>query len=210
MGRTPAFDLKRDGKAMLREQWLVPGERLRGYVPVWKIVELDGIPKPAPTVDQVARKTLFVISRIPIYLLIAWLLALAGDAGGAGSSRRRPPVVIWGDGARSLAGRMVTSALRSRGIWVLTERRMAFLRIRGRTYSKLFSSDPEGGDKAEPLPPVPVEAVVEIPSTEWRYEGVVERTRRRRLTGRTRIVGRYHRIVFPDGSGLDVVAAQQR
>lgn len=46
--------------------------------------------------------------------------------------------------------------------------------------------------------------VAELPAVEWRYEGTVEHTRTTRMLKRVKTIDSYDRIVFTDGSDIDV------
>ncbi|THV41628.1 hypothetical protein [Glycomyces buryatensis] len=190
MSDSSEFDFERDAQSLIRRQWLGAGERLRVCAPVRKPIEFDGIPKPPPTPGQVARGTLRVLGWTLLWMLFFWILAIleANDVNYGGSRHRQRSIVIWGKGSESQAGRIVSSAMRSRGIWVLSDRRFAFLKVDAKSQG------------------IQVETVAAAPATAWRYSGLVDRTKRGRLTGRYRVQGRYHRIVFPDGSGIDFAA----
>lgn len=207
MTRPGTFDLLRDSRTLLEREWLRPQERLRKHAPTWRLVRFEGIPRPRPTAAQAAMAVGRFIVRIPLYLFLAWIIVLAMESGGGDLEkprRRTPMVIVWGQGRDSRAGSLATPALRRRGIWALTDRRLAFLAVRARTSSKLFSTEPlRGNDAHAEYRPVPIETVAEFPADEWRYEGTVERTRTT-LRGRVKPVGRYHRIVFADGSGVDL------
>ncbi|HEX2143380.1 MAG TPA: hypothetical protein VHG10_02615 [Glycomyces sp.] len=201
-----AFDLRRDGKTLLEREWLQEGEWLRECAPSWRLPVFDGIPKPHPTAGQAWAAVGRFIVRIPLYLFVFWIVLLAAESGGdvGTSSSRRPATVVWGDGLATKAGGLATPALRRRGIWALTDRRVAFLGVRARTRSRLFSTAPTPGGPHEDYRPVPIETVAEFPAGEWRYEGTVERTRTTRFLKRAKPIGSYDRIVFTDGSGIDI------
>ncbi|WP_026928593.1 hypothetical protein [Glycomyces tenuis] len=218
MGRTPTFDLKRDARRALERGWLREGERLVEQVPVWRLPQLRGIPKPPLTFGRIARSTGRFIVRLPLYAVIGVLaLAVLGEAGGdvalrdSTSGPKRPAVVISGNGRESIAGRLVTAALRNRGIWVLTDRRLAFLTVRGRTYSKFFSSDPTPQDSPEDSNvQALLETVIEIPGGAYRYAGKVDGMRTTRITRRAKPTGVYHRVAFEDGSTIELRNRVQR
>lgn len=202
----PVFDLRRDGKTLLEREWLDEGEWLRGYAPSWGLAAFEGVPKPSLSAGQAWAAIGRFIARAPLYLFAFWIVLLVAESGGdAGtSSPRRPAAVVWGAGLTTTAGSLATSALRRPGIWALTDRRVVFLGVRVRTRSRLFSTMPTPGGPHEDYRPVPIETVAEFPVSEWRYEGTVERTRTTRSLKRTKSIGRYDRIVFADGSGIDI------
>lgn len=207
MARQAVFDLRGDSRRMMEHQWLQEGEWLREYVPTWRLVRFEGLPRPYPTAGQAWAAIGRFVVRIPLYLVLVFFIVMLMSEGGgepSGSGRKGPPVVVWGEGLQCRAGSLAVPALRRRGVWALTDRRVAFLGIRGRTYSKLFSSNPEPDAEAEEYRPVRVETVAEFPVGEWSYEGTVERTRRTRVLKRVKPAGPYHRIVFADGSGIDI------
>ncbi|MCC3763886.1 hypothetical protein K3N28_12510 [Glycomyces sp. TRM65418] len=202
----PVFDLRRDGKTLLEREWLQEGEWLRECAPSWSLTAFEGIPKPYPTAGQAWAAAGRFVARLPVYLFVSWVVLLAGESGGdvGTSSPRRPAAVVWGDGLASRAGSLAAPALRRPGIWALTDRRVAFLGVRGRTRSRLLSAAPTPRGSHEGYRPAPIETVAEFPADEWAYAGTVERTRTTRLLKRTKSIGEYARIVFADGSGIDV------
>jgi len=209
----PVFDLKRDSIALLRGQWLEEGESVVAWTPVWRLPRLDGIPAPGIPVEHALRVTARVLAKAPLYAILGvfvlWALGEAGGgnaSAGGGSAAKGPAVVIRGQGRDSLTGRLVTPALRARGLWVLTDRRLAFVAIRGWVYSKTFSNDPETGDEERRLPPVAHDTVFYARSRAYRYEGLLKRTRRTRLTRREKPAGRYHIVTFTDGSTVELRA----
>ena len=211
-----AFDLKRDSYALLRFQWLEAGEKLIAWTPVWRMPRLDGVPRPPVPLSYALRKLGGVLWRVPLFVILGALALYAlgesgggGDLGGGGGGgpkrkyRKGPPVLIRGEGAGSAAGRLVSHALRSRGIWVLTDRRLAFVTIRGRTCSKLTSTEATPDDRRRrPEAPVPVDNVVEVRSDGFQRVLAREVRLRTRLLRRTVTVGVYDSAVFPDGSGV--------
>jgi hypothetical protein len=199
----PVFDLRRDGKTLLEREWLQEDEWLRECVPSWRLAAFDGVPKPHPTAGQAWAAVGRFIVRIPLYLFVFWIVLLIGDAGP--SSPRRPAAVVWGDGLATRAGSLAAPALRRPGIWVLTDRRVAFLGVHARTRSRLLSAAPAPGEPHEDYRPVPIETVAEFPAEEWHYEGTVERTLTTRILKRANPIGSYDRIVFTDGSGIDIL-----
>lgn len=201
------FDLKRDTVAMLRGQWLEEGESIVAWTPVWRLPALDGIPAPAVPLGHALRVTARIVAKTPLYAIIGvfalWALGESGGDIGSGGSKG-PAVVIRGSGRDSMAGRLVTSALRARGVWVLTDRRLAFVAIGGWVYSKAFSSNPSPSETERSLPPVPHETVFYARSGAYQYDGVRRRTRQTRLTRREKPAGHYHVVSFTDGSTVEL------
>jgi hypothetical protein len=211
MPRTPRFDLKLDSERMLERQWLEAGERLIDWVPQWTLPVLEGVPRPPWTFEQVVRRLAKVL-----WLTLAWIagsvvllivLAAIGDgfsAGGGDSSSRKlkgPNVVLRGQGRDSVMGRLVTPALRGRGLWVFTDRRFAFVVVDGRTHGKFLSGS---GNPSEFAEPVPIRTLIEVRDTKYVFEGDVDRLRRTRILRRFKPAGVYRRISFVDGSGADL------
>lgn len=211
MPRIPKFDLKLDSKSMLERQWLEPDETIIDWIPQWKLPVFEGVPKPPWTSAQVLGRFWKIL-----WLTLAWIagsvvilivLAAVGDglsgAGGGSSSKKLKGlnVVLHGDGRDSMLGRMVTPGLRSRGLWVFTNRRLAFVVVEGRTYGKFLSGS---GKPSEFSEPVPLRTVLEVRDTHYRYEGEVDRMRRTRILRRFKPAGVYRRIGFVDGSGVDL------
>ncbi|RRR99452.1 hypothetical protein [Glycomyces terrestris] len=209
MANRPRLDLTRDAPRVL-QHWLRPDERLIEAAPVWGLPALDGIPKPPLTGDQLGRRTLKVVGLTLLWivgsvvvLIVLVLLAdgLGGGGGESGGTRTKgPAVVLHGKGSGSVAGRLVTPALRRRGWWVFTNRRVAFVAPTGPSHAKFWSGS---GPETELDGPVPVATVVEVGDTAYTYEGDVDRVRHTRILRRRKPAGLYKRVRFADGSGID-------
>lgn len=211
MPRTPRFDLTLDSPQMLDRQWLEPGETLTDWIPMWNLPVFEGIPKPRWTFEQIAWR----VAKI-LWLTLAWIagsvvllivLALIGEGldGGSGDGSsdkvKGPDVVLRGRGRESVMGRLVTPAMRGRGLWVFTNRRLAFVKVESRTYGKYLS----GSGKPSEFPqPVPIRTIIEVRDTQYRYESEVDRLRRTRILRRVKPAGVYRRVSFSDGSGVDL------
>jgi hypothetical protein len=208
VAKDPAVDLTRDAQRLLGAGWLEPGERLIEATPVWRLPALEGIPKPpwpslGKRVAKVVGLTLLWIVGSVVVLIVLLLLAdgLGGGGGESGSTRTKgPAIVLHGKGRDSLAGRLVTPAIRRRGWWVFTNRRVAFVAPRGRVSAKFWSGS---GPENEFTGPVPLDTAAEVRDTAYTYEGDVDRVRRTRILGRRKPAGLYKRIRFADGSGID-------
>jgi hypothetical protein len=197
---------------MLERQWLEPGERTIDWIPQWKLPVFDGVPRPSWTADQVLRRVAKVL-----WLTLAWIagsvvllivLAFLADGlsgasvnGPGGKKVKGPDVVLRGQGRESVMGRLVTPAMRCRGLWVFTNRRIAFIAVEGRTYGKILSGN---GDPSEFTGPVPIRTVIEVREPDYEFEGDVDRLRRTRILRRFKPAGVYRRISFADGSGVDL------
>jgi hypothetical protein len=213
MPRNPRFDLKLDSPGMLERQWLEPGERTIDWIPMWKAPVCEGVPKPPWTADQVLRRiakamwlTLaWIVGSVVLLIVLAFLadgLSSSSASGPEGRKVKGPDVVLRGQGGReSVMGRLVTSALRSRGLWVFTNRRIAFVAVEGRTHGRFLSGN---GDPSEFPEPVPIRTVIEVREPNYRFEGDVDRVRRTRILRRSKSAGVYRRISFLDGSGIDL------
>ncbi|MEV3938312.1 hypothetical protein AB0K52_20340 [Glycomyces sp. NPDC049804] len=212
MPRTPRFDLKLDSKGMLERQWLEPEERLIDWIPQWKLPDFEGIPKPPWTSEQVVRRTakiawltlVWIVGSVVLLIVLSFIAeGLSGADGGSGGGKKLkgPNVVLHGEGRDSMLGRMATPGLRSRGLWVFTNRRLAFLVVEGRTYGKFLSGS---GKPSEFDQPVPVRTVLEVRDARYEFEGDVDRLRRTRILRRFKPAGVYRRITFADGSGVDL------
>ncbi|GAA1660764.1 hypothetical protein GCM10009830_02320 [Glycomyces endophyticus] len=210
MAKDPAVDLTRDAQRVLGAGWLEPDERLIEAAPVWGLPALDGVPKPPWPADQLGRRavkvvglTLLWIAGSVVVLIVLLVLAdgMGGGGGESGSTRTKgPAVVLHGRGRESLAGRLATPALRRRGWWVFTNRRVAFVAPRGKVAAKFWSGS---GPENEFAGPVPVDTVAEVRDTAYTYEGDVDRVRRTRFLRRRKPAGLYKRVRFADGSGVD-------
>ncbi len=212
MAKAPAIDLTRDAQRVLGAGWLRPEERLIEAAPVWGLPSLDGIPKPPWESRQLARRIariaglvlLWTVGSVVMLILLAVVADGLSGASTSGSSSTKPTkgpaVVLHGKGRESLAGRLVTPALRRRGWWVFTNQRVAFVAPVGRSYSKFWSGP---GPETKIDGPVPVETVAEVPDTGYTYEGDVDRMRRTRILRRFKPAGLYKRIRLADGSGID-------
>ncbi|MFC3493322.1 hypothetical protein [Glycomyces rhizosphaerae] len=212
MPRTPRFDLKLDSPGMLERQWLEPGERLIDWIPQWKLPAFDGIPRPPWTFEQVAWRIAkflwlalaWIIGSVIILIVLAFLaegLSGASVDGPDGRKLKGPNVVLRGQGRESILGRMVTPALRCRGLWVFTDRRIAFIAVEGRTYGKFLSGSGKPGEFAEP---VSIRTLIEVRDNQYQYDSEVDRLRRTRILRRFKPAGVYRRIAFADGSSIDL------
>jgi len=197
---------------MLERQWLEPGERTVDWIPMWKLPAFEGMPKPPWTADQVMRRiakvmwlTLaWIVGSVVLLIVLAFLADGLSGASGGGSGRRKvkgPDVVLRGQGRESVMGRLVTPALRCRGLWVFTNRRIAFVAVEGRTHGRFLSGN---GDPSEFAEPVPIRTVIEVREPDYRFEGDVDRVRKTRILRRSKPAGVYRRITFSDGSGIDL------
>ncbi|WP_205326021.1 hypothetical protein [Glycomyces sp. YM15] len=197
---------------MLERQWLEPGEKTLDWISQWKLPAFDGIPKPPWTAEQVWRRigkvvglTLAWIAGSVVLLIVLAFLAegLSGASvdGGSGKKLKGPNVVLRGQGRDSVMGRMVTPALRCRGLWVYTNRRIAFIAVEGRTYGKFLSGS---GQPSEFTEPVPIRTLFQVREPHYRYDGEADRLRRTRFLRRFKPAGVYRRISFADGSGVDL------
>jgi hypothetical protein len=212
MPRTPRFDLTLDSPGMLERQWLEPGERTIDWIPQWKLPAFDGVPKPPWTIDQVLRRVAkviwltlaWIVGSVVLLIVLAYLadgLSVASASGPEGKKVKGPDVVLRGQGRQSVMGRLVTPALRCRGLWVFTNRRIAFIAVGGRTYGRILSGK---GDPSEFTVPVPISTVIEVREPDYEFEGDVDRQRRIRILRRLKPAGVYRRISFADGSGVDL------
>lgn len=208
--RPSKLDLKRDAQRVLQEHWLRPGERLLEAVPVWKLPALDGIPNPGWTAGQLAKQVVKVVGLALLWIVFSVLIAIVfvaladgitGSGGDSGKPKRikGPGVVLRGEGEGSAMGRLVTPALRRRGWWVLTDRRVAFVAVQ-RSYGKFWSGS---GPETKIDGPVPLETVLEIPRQQYAYDED-HRYRKTRILRRTKPAGLYRRITLADGSGVDL------
>jgi len=197
---------------MLERQWLEPGERTVDWIPMWKLPAFEGMPKPPWTSGQVMRRiakvmwlTLaWIVGSVVLLIVLAFLADGLSGASGGGSGRRKvkgPDVVLRGQGRESVMGRLVTPALRCRGLWVFTNRRIAFVAVEGRTHGRFLSGN---GDPSEFAEPVPIRTVIEVREPDYRFEGDVDRVRKTRILRRSKPAGVYRRITFSDGSGIDL------
>ncbi|MEU5155345.1 hypothetical protein [Glycomyces sp. NPDC021274] len=211
MPRNPRFDLQLDSPGLLERQWLEPGEKTVDWIPQWKLPEFEGVPRPPWTIEQVLRRVakvlwltlVWVVGSVVLLIVLAILAdGLSGaDAGGSGKKVKGPNVVLRGKGRDSVMGRLITPELRCRGLWVFTNRRIAFVAVDGRTHGKLLSGS---GDPSTFTEPVPIRTLFEVRDPQYRYEGEVDRLRRTRILRRFKPAGVYRRITFADGSGIDL------
>ncbi|MEU6246664.1 hypothetical protein [Glycomyces sp. NPDC047010] len=209
MTRPPKLDLKRDAKRVLQENWLHPGERLLEPVPVWKLPALDGVPAPPWSAAQLAKQVAKTVGLVLLWVVFSVVVAIVfvalaeGITGGGSSGKTKrikgPGVVLRGSGAGSMMARLVTPALRRKGWWVLTDRRLAFVAV-GRSYTKFWSGS---GPETKIDGPVPLETVLEIPRDRYTYDED-HRFRKTRILRRTKPAGLYRRISLADGSGVDL------
>lgn len=213
MPRNPRFDLKLDSPGLLERQWLEPGEKTIDWIPQWKLPVFEGFPRPPWTAEQVWRRIgkvagltlLWIVGSVVLLAVLAILadgMSGASLDGGSGNKKSKGPnVVLRGQGRESVMARMVTPALRCRGLRVLTNRRIAFIAVEGRTYGKFLSGS---GKPSEFTEPVPIRTLFEARGAQYRYDSEVDRLRRTRILRRFKPAGVYRRISFSDGSGIDL------
>jgi hypothetical protein len=206
--KTRYFSLRTDVEPLLRERWLHPGERLVDFRPLEETGTAPGLEgfSPQRTAGQRFLRVLGYIGLGLLFVLIIPILFYALDgAGGAEDEakdyRRRRPLYAWGDGAASAAAQAVLPTLKRTGVWVLTDRRLAFVALHGKTTATAPHETGEGDRRPGP---VEAETLVELDADRYAYQGSVERTRTSAVLRREKPVGAYHRIAFPDGSGLDM------
>jgi hypothetical protein len=185
------YDLREDARSLVTGQWLRDGERLRTFAPTGRgnyRSEIRGYPSFAWRALTVAGwSALKLVSPVGIVTggVPYWneIRRFEGDP---------PPVIAFGDGRRCRAAQVLGSGPRRSGVWVLSHERFG------------FGADRRVSEKDGPHPKalkrtrdtlVVLENVIDVPSTEFDFEGRVKRGSRE--TG-------YLRIRFHDGSGIDI------
>lgn len=205
--KTRYFSLRTDIEPLLRERWLRPGERLFNIRPVEDTGTAPGLEgfSPQRTGGQRFLRVLGYIGLALLFVLLVPILVyalegLGGAEDDAKDSRKRRPVYAWG-GAGSAAARAVLPTLKRTGVWVLTDQRLAFVAVRGKTTALA----PHETGESDRLPDsVEIETPVELAADRYTYQGTVGRTRTSAVLRREKPVGTYHRVAFADGSGIDV------
>lgn len=207
MASGPVLDLARDAERVLAAGWLEPGERILEWTPSWKLPAAEGIPKPPwpslpKRIAEVAGLVLLWIAGSVVVLVLFLLLAdgLSGGEDGSGKRARGPAVVLHGKGSGSAMGRLAVPGLRRRGWWVFTNRRIAFVAPDARSHAKFWSGS---GPETELDGPVPLDTVLQVREGGYTCDEA-HRTRTTRILRRTKPAGLYRRILFGDGSGIDL------
>lgn len=185
------YDLREDARALVAGQWLREGERLRTFAPTGRgnyRSEIRGHPSLAwRALTVVGWSALKLVSPVGI---------LAGGAPYWNEIRRfegePPPLVAFGNGRRCRAAQVLGTGPHRSGIWALSHERFGF--AADRRESERTGPHPKALRRAGDTLVV-LENVIDVPSTEFDYEGRVERGSRGPA---------YLRIRFHDGSGIDV------
>ncbi|SDD48148.1 hypothetical protein [Glycomyces harbinensis] len=206
--KTRYFSLRTDVEPLLKERLLWPGERLLNFRPINGDDTSPGLQgfSPPLTGGQRLLKVLGYVGIGLLFVLIFPILIYALEGVGSSSkddgrdSRRRRPIYAWGDGAASAAAKAVLPTMQRTGVWVVTDKRLVFVALNGRFTALAPHQTGEAGREPGPIE---VETVVEMVAGRFAYQGQVERTRTTWLR-REKPIGPYHRIAFPDGSGIDV------
>lgn len=185
------YDLREDARSLVTGQWLRDGERLRTFAPTGRgnyRSEIRGYPSPAwRALTVVGWSALKVVSPVGI---------LAGGTPYWNEIRRfegePPPLVAFGDGRRCRAAEVLGSGPHRSGIWALSHERFGF--AGDRKMSERSGPHPKALRRSGDLFVV-LENVIDVPSTEFEFEGQVRRGSRETV---------YVRIRFHDGSGIDI------
>ncbi|WP_026929934.1 hypothetical protein [Glycomyces tenuis] len=182
------YDLREDARSLIAGQWLRDGERLRTFAPTGRgnyRSEIRGYPSFAWRALTVAGwSALKLVSPVGI---------VTGGVPYWNEIRRfegePPPVVAFGEGRRCRAAEVLGSGPHRSGVWALSHERFGFAadKRQGEPHPKALK---RAGDTF-----VVLENVIDVPSTEFDFEGQVERGSRGTV---------YLRIRFHDGSGVDV------
>lgn len=188
------FEAVRDARWVLHEQWLRPGEGLEIYAGVTGArshVEVPGLTEDGRVPPPWIVRALKAVGRV---VGIVFILALIGDGQPPGKRRRNARAVVRGPGVDCEAVRLTRPGPVGMGVWALSDRRLAFLEVTELPGAEYATT----GGYHKPAP-VAVTPVFEVPASGFRYEGVVELP-----FHRGRPSGKYHRVVFGDGSGVDI------
>ncbi|MEU5155335.1 hypothetical protein [Glycomyces sp. NPDC021274] len=187
------YDLREDARSLVTGQWLKSGETLRAFAPTGRgnyRSEIRGYPS-APWRAMTA--TGWAVAKLASPLGI-----VTGGVPYWNELRRfegHPPgLIAFGDGRACQAARVLGTGPRKSGIWILTRERFGFAAVRVTSATK----SPDGLRRSGDLSIV-LEALIEVPSTQFDFEDRV-----------TRGDDTYLRIRFHDGSGLDLHAFSRR
>ncbi|GIG71147.1 hypothetical protein [Phytomonospora endophytica] len=189
-----AFDVARDARWVLHEQWLRPGEGLEAFAGVTRARAYTDVPGLA---EDGRPESAWILRAIKAVLRVAgimFVLALIGDGQPPGRRRRNARAVVRGPGPDCEAVRIARPGPVATGVWALSDQRLAFLEVDEVPGTEIATT----GGYHKPAP-VTVKPRVEVPANAFRYEGVVDLPEQRGKPS-----GKYHRVVFGDGSGVDI------
>ena len=192
------FDLVRDARWVLEKQWLKEDERLIAYAAVraeQTCVEVSGYrPNGRPSGNVIIRVLRGIGTGI-VYGLFFWLIA--ENYSGQTVNRKAPAVIVWGTAPRPLSLPPKLDVF-DHGIWVLTDKRIAFLQIDQ-------ASEAVHSKQENTLKPVPVELVSIMEHGAVTYKGKIERTQHTRIRKRLKWKEEFYRSELNDGSGVDIL-----
>ncbi|MFC4335062.1 hypothetical protein [Salininema proteolyticum] len=185
------LDLRTHGRELVERQWLLPGERIIVAAPSWRLPRLHGISKPRTDFSDHVRETSANVRRF--VRIVVEEAFFAKSTGNAMRIFIKPDVVITGhDDAE--AAEAVINYLRLSGLWVLTDRRLAYLVPDGQVKSRRRSGLPDNADLPAPED-VALSTAAEFDADRYRYAGLQS-------------AGQYHLVEFPDGSTIELVDAE--
>lgn len=191
------FDVTRDCRWALQKEWLNQQEQLIAYAGVdlgKTYVEVPGHYRDGRPYGNLIIKSIKALGWGIVYGLFFWLIA--DNYSGRSVDREAPPVVVWGSSSVSQA--LPTGLYQARGVWAISDARIAFLQIEDTTTSTEHSTD--GGMKPSPVRLTPI-----FEAKDFRYRGRIERSRHTRFTKQLKWSAEFHRVVLNDGSGVDLL-----
>lgn len=192
------FDLTRDCRWVLEKQWLKDGEQLIAYSAVEEgqtLVEIPGHYRDGRPHGNPLWRLVKGVGWAVVYALFFWLIAESYS--GSSIDRAAPPAIVWGDSAtpRVLPRNLPTI---TRGIWVMTDSRVALLQV-----DDVADGIETVSDNGVKPAPVRLTPVLEV--RDFTYRGQIERSRHTRFTKRLRWTEEFHRADCSDGSGVDML-----
>jgi len=188
------FEPVRDARWVLHEHWLRPGEGLDIYAGVTRVrcyTEVPGLLDDGGVPPVWIVRALKAVARV---VGIVFVLALLGDGQPPGKRWRNARAVVRGPGPDCEAVRITRPGPIGMGVWALSDQRLALLEV-----AELPGADHATTGGYHKPAPVAVTSLFEVPASAFRHEGVVDLPQ-----SRGKPSGKYHRVVFPDGSGVDI------
>ena len=198
--------LPKDANRVITETWLQPGESVITYCPSRGHTFYFDIPGRKhngkhwwPTWKDALY---FPVYLLGICVIIVLSLLLQGNPSGPNPRKKLPGFFAWGKERDCQAALVGVGDNDGHGLWVLTDRRLGLLTVNPtRSQRRRLSAD-------SPRSPHEWDVLVhtEVPGREFTYQGPVVRNRPYRRESKQKQLGKFHRIMFRDGSTMDVAS----
>lgn len=198
--------LPKDAHRVIAESWLQPGESVITYRSTHShtfYFDVPGRKRNGKRWWPTWRDALyFPVYLLRILLMIVLTLLLEGDPSGPNPRKRYTGFFAWGKERDCQAALIGVGDNDVHGLWILTDRRLALLTVNPtRSQQRRLSAD-----SLHPDQPWDVLVHTEVPGREFTYQGRVVRHRPYRRQNKQKELGNFHRIVFRDGSTMDIAS----